>query len=199
MFSCFSTANAADIFKWVDEDGVTHFSQTPPESGTQSQTLEMPVFPPPAQNPADDYYSIANQAKRLETSRLAIEKNRFEQRLAEEKLALEQANAQQQAYQDDSTYYPVYGVSGYGVSGHRRYNRYNGYRPGYARPPGQRPPGIHPPSPCKYKPCRRQAFYAATPPKPRINYRAANLYRSLHYNQHPSMSLQINPAPRFRY
>ena len=43
----------AAIYKWVDENGVTHYSQTPPTSDTQSQKLTVPrgpAPPPPAKS-----------------------------------------------------------------------------------------------------------------------------------------------------
>lgn len=43
-----STAAQAEVYKWVDSEGVTHYSQQPPEAGTAK---EIPV-PRPAAAPA---------------------------------------------------------------------------------------------------------------------------------------------------
>lgn len=45
-----STAAQAEVYKWVDSEGVTHYSQQPPEAGTAK---EIPV-PRPAAAPADE-------------------------------------------------------------------------------------------------------------------------------------------------
>ena len=41
------TVSAGDIYKWQDEDGVWHFSSTPPETDEQFATVDMPVDPKP--------------------------------------------------------------------------------------------------------------------------------------------------------
>jgi len=40
-------ANAGDLYKWQDEDGVWHFSSMPPKSKEQFDTIEMPADPKP--------------------------------------------------------------------------------------------------------------------------------------------------------
>lgn len=41
------TAGAGDMYKWQDDDGVWHFSSTPPETETRYDTVEMPADPQP--------------------------------------------------------------------------------------------------------------------------------------------------------
>ena len=41
------TATAGDMYKWQDDNGVWHFSSTPPETDEQFTTLEMPADPTP--------------------------------------------------------------------------------------------------------------------------------------------------------
>lgn len=41
------TAFAGDMYKWQDKDGVWHFSSTPPQTGQNYDTLEMPADPKP--------------------------------------------------------------------------------------------------------------------------------------------------------
>ncbi|RME33910.1 MAG: DUF4124 domain-containing protein [Gammaproteobacteria bacterium] len=38
---------AAQVYRWVDDQGQIHFSQTPPETG-QAEVVETPPAPPPA-------------------------------------------------------------------------------------------------------------------------------------------------------
>jgi hypothetical protein len=38
---------AGDLYKWQDEDGIWHFSSTPPASSAQFATIEMPADPKP--------------------------------------------------------------------------------------------------------------------------------------------------------
>jgi hypothetical protein len=38
---------AADLYKWVDENGVVHFSDTPPKSKQEIETIATPDYPPP--------------------------------------------------------------------------------------------------------------------------------------------------------
>ena len=52
MFAAASPAHA--IYKWVDEKGVTHFSEDPPPDGRKSQKIEPKVTPPSSDaRPAD--------------------------------------------------------------------------------------------------------------------------------------------------
>lgn len=46
-----SFSASAEIFKWVDENGQTHYSQSPPESG-EAETIDVP--PPPPIAPESD-------------------------------------------------------------------------------------------------------------------------------------------------
>ncbi|UUD63170.1 DUF4124 domain-containing protein [Pseudomonas seleniipraecipitans] len=45
-----STAMAGQIYKWVDAQGVTHFSEQPPQ-GQQANTVKTATPPPPAPEP----------------------------------------------------------------------------------------------------------------------------------------------------
>ncbi|SDG40306.1 DUF4124 domain-containing protein [Phytopseudomonas seleniipraecipitans] len=45
-----STAIAGQIYKWVDAQGVTHFSEQPPQ-GQQANTVNTATPPPPAPEP----------------------------------------------------------------------------------------------------------------------------------------------------
>ena len=41
------TLSAGDMYKWQDEDGVWHFSSTPPDTDAQFETLYIPADPKP--------------------------------------------------------------------------------------------------------------------------------------------------------
>lgn len=123
------------VFTWVDADGVTHFSETPPQD-TAIETYQIKLEPPPAAGPVQnaDHYSVINQVQRMQQSRLESEKVKTERLQAEAEA--KRAAAASQPYvssgdDDSDRYYPVYPA----------YPYYYGYRPGY-RPgykPGHRP------------------------------------------------------------
>jgi|GEM_PF-1122853 len=65
---------AAEIHKWIDERGITHYSDEAPQSpGVTVTRLEISTHgsagPVPSQTPGD-YYSIANQWQRMQQERL---------------------------------------------------------------------------------------------------------------------------------
>jgi len=68
-------ASAGEVNKWVDADGVTHYSDEAPVAGAIEVTLvEVPASYSEPVNVEDDYYSIANQWKRIQAERLAMAK-----------------------------------------------------------------------------------------------------------------------------
>jgi hypothetical protein len=96
VFAWSAAGTAAEVFRWVDEGGVTHFSESPPEQDAQDlQTLEF-SDPAPPSDPENDYYSIANQSKRMEAMRAEREKAQAERDLAMRQLELEAAQNQVQ-------------------------------------------------------------------------------------------------------
>ena len=95
-----SPAAAGDVvYRWVDEGGVTHFSDSPPAAQNTPQggveSLSLPDNFPVAANPTGDYYSIINQWKRMREERNEQEKLALEQ----ERLRLEQTRAELAAAQ----------------------------------------------------------------------------------------------------
>lgn len=75
-------AAAAEVHKWVDADGVTHYADTPPASDAAAVT-RLDVTVEASTRDKGDYYSIANQwarmhRERLERERIALEKARLE-------------------------------------------------------------------------------------------------------------------------
>jgi len=104
------TPAAGDIFRWTDANGTTHFSDAAPEGVVQPVVLQVPEFAKPA-DPANDYYSIINQSRRMEESRMAREKLRAEQMAKLEELRLERdriaLEAERERYREYR--YPVVG------------------------------------------------------------------------------------------
>jgi hypothetical protein len=69
---------SADMYKWVDEKGVTHYSESPPPEGTQSKKLDLPVTPPSA--PAAKPQSPEDwKAREAEFRRRQLQKENAEQ------------------------------------------------------------------------------------------------------------------------
>ncbi len=75
---------AAKTYRWVDENGVTVYSQSPPPSGTATE-IEPP--PPPAVSPEEAWRRLNVQRQMLEDLR---EDRELEKRLAKEKKAEEE-------------------------------------------------------------------------------------------------------------
>ncbi len=120
---------AEQIHKWIDEEGVTHYSDSAPESKTEDvsviETLDEYTVP---QNLDEDYYSITNQWLRMNEERLAREKLKLEQ---EKQRAASQPPPPQVIYVQEDV--------GYGVS-YPYYFPYPRPKPPHIRPP-QRPSG----------------------------------------------------------
>lgn len=58
---------ALEIYTWVDENGVVHYSESAPEepAATPVETLHIATANSPGYDPDDDYWSILNQAERI--------------------------------------------------------------------------------------------------------------------------------------
>lgn len=145
----FSSAVSEPVFTWVDQEGVTHFSESPPEDDSVQPT-QLEILPPTAADSGivDDYYSVANQAERMEARRLerleaAAARFRAEAdaiRAAAEARAAEQAADNE--YTDSTHYYPLPAYP---------------YHPGHRRPLHRRKPHIsgHSPEPGHWPHTRR--------------------------------------------
>jgi hypothetical protein len=127
------TAAATEIYSWTDADGVAHYSDTKPSEETPVRTLVVNRSNPPDYDPADDPYSIANQAKRTNERYAEVEKAREERAEERETLAAQQPLR-----------IPVY------------YDPYAYYRPGYVYRPG-RPVRPERPPARQFPTIRRQA------------------------------------------
>ena len=115
-------AGATEVYRWVDEDGVVHFSQTAPDaavSDVRRQVIENPV--PTGYDPEQDIYDVAGQQERMQARRDALERER-EARRERERQAAQRPVTSAPPPQG----YPVYGWPGY-------------------RPPNRPRPPIEPP------------------------------------------------------
>jgi len=136
-------ASAAAVHKWIDADGVTHYSDKPPES-VETTLIELPE-PAAVKNAsedgglADDYYSITNQwqrmnQERIERERLNLERERI--RAARQTPAPTATVVQQE---DEVRYVPIF--TGFGLHPHRPQHRYGGGRR-HPRSPAPASPGV---------------------------------------------------------
>lgn len=103
------STTAATVHRWVDDQGVTHFSDAPPAEATREvKTLELSDDYPAAADTRTNYYSIANQWERMRIER--EQKTRVDL----EKARIQAENAAAAAYSEppaevqEPRYYPTY-------------------------------------------------------------------------------------------
>jgi hypothetical protein len=125
LLTLVSGTGAGPVYQWVDRNGITWFSDTPPPDAFVGVNL-IEDLPPPAAGTRvdDDFYSVINQARRMETQRLLSEKLRAERLQAEAEASRAQAEAlaaQQPVIQYESQ--P-------GLYAYPYYPRYHHHRPG---------------------------------------------------------------------
>lgn len=73
------SADSANVYKWVDTNGVTHYSDEAPTSNTTPVTqIDVPATQSVAVKQENDYYSIANQWQRLHEELIKQEKINLE-------------------------------------------------------------------------------------------------------------------------
>jgi len=88
MNSVLLSAYAANVYKWVDAKGITHYSdEEPAPSTTQVTLIDVPATQSVTVNAENDYYSIANQWMRLHEELIKQEKIKLEK--AKQKAALQ--------------------------------------------------------------------------------------------------------------
>lgn len=120
----YGSAGAADIYKWIDANGVTHYSDAAPEA------IETTLIDVPGPNPEStdsetesdsDYYSISKQWERMNRERLEREKLEVER---DRIRAAQQAAEPRTVYvqqTDEVRYVPIY--RSYGYRRHHRHKR----------------------------------------------------------------------------
>lgn len=128
-------AFAVGVHKWVDEEGVTHYSDEAPEA-TETTLIDLPdpVIVSSGAGDNEDYYSISKQWERMNRERLEREKLALEKAKIE---AARQPPPPSRVYVENSgqdRIIPVYrDFRFHKARGHRRH--YRSYRdPGIRRP-----------------------------------------------------------------
>ena len=117
---------AAEVYRWVDADGVVHFSDKAPPSGVaEFSRQDVVAEPPTGYDPDQDLYGVAAQQERMQALREDMERRREARREREAA-----APAPPAAAQSPAVSYPLY--------------PYPGWRPRPPRPPRPEPP-IEPP------------------------------------------------------
>ena len=79
-----SYVHAQQLYKWVDEHGMTHYSDELPAGHVEHEAFQFAEYHSDS-NPVEDYYSIQNQLERLQERRAETLKQK--QRAAEIKAA----------------------------------------------------------------------------------------------------------------
>jgi hypothetical protein len=64
LIAALPLAAPAQVHKWVDENGITVYSQIPPPNATTSQVVAAP--PPPATDPAEARQALDDRIERLD-------------------------------------------------------------------------------------------------------------------------------------
>ena len=137
-------AYAGVVHKWVDEKGLTHYSDEAPVTATsEMMQIESPANTQATAGAQGDYYSIAHQWKRmhkerLERAKLKLEKDRLK--------AAKRKDEPDRIYirePEETRYVGLY-------NGYRRYHRPSRRASSYLNHPNKRlmykayPPGLHP-------------------------------------------------------
>jgi len=118
-------AHAGQIYHWVDEEGVPHYSQTPPaDVAVPVETREVATSTPDDYDPDDYEYSVMNQAARIHAEWTAL----AEERAKEQEAQREARRAAHERLADESY---ERREDRYG----RRYGRAVYYPPAHLRPP----------------------------------------------------------------
>ena len=103
-------AMALKVYQWTDEEGVVHYSDTPPPGEAPSAINEIEMVNMTGNGAASDEYSIVNQLERMIAWRRQAEEDQRawkQLELEEERLALErEASRQAAAVISTDTYYP---------------------------------------------------------------------------------------------
>lgn len=131
-----STGSAGPVYTWIDRNGITHFSDTPPAADNFEVSLIEVLPPPAAGQPRDpDYYSVIRQAERMQAQRLRSERARAERLRAQaeaERARADALAAQQQADVQVETaaapyFYPYWPHHGRPHHKHRRPGGHRGH------------------------------------------------------------------------
>ena len=149
---------SAPVYSWTDAAGIIHFSETPPDDSQFEVTVRDIEPAPVAGTPAaDDYYSVANQAARMEARRL--ERDRLRAEILKAEAEARRAEAAAAAAREQPAEPAGERATGYFLP-YPYYPPYYGYRP-Y---PDYRDHPHHPPQPVR-RPARNKKLIV-NPDKP---------------------------------
>lgn len=105
FLSIYERADATEVYRWTDAEGVVHFSQTPPPSDANASRLSLRDPRPPEDAPVEDIYDVAGQQARMQALREERERKRQE-RLERQR---EAASRQVDSYPQSEIYtYPAW-------------------------------------------------------------------------------------------
>ncbi|NNE39170.1 MAG: DUF4124 domain-containing protein [Gammaproteobacteria bacterium] len=85
-----STVSHAQMYKWVDEDGVTQYTQTPPPGEIQVETIEIQTGPASEL----EIWEMENQVRRLNLEREARLLEEQNKQIDKENAAIQAENCQ---------------------------------------------------------------------------------------------------------
>lgn len=109
-------AHAGQIYHWVDEDGVAHYSQTPPaDASVPVETREVTTSTPDDYDPDEYEYSVMNQAERIhaEWAALAEEREKEQEARRQARQAAQARPAYESHDRREDRYGWRYGRDGY--------------------------------------------------------------------------------------
>jgi hypothetical protein len=84
LLACLATPPvlAIEVFRWVDENGVIHFSQSAPPANTGNvETMILEDSTPPGFDPDEDIFNVAAQAEQMALRREQMAERREQARL----------------------------------------------------------------------------------------------------------------------
>ncbi len=148
LSSCiFVPGSAAVAHKWIDEKGVTHYSDAAPETPATTVTkIDLRDRKPAKSSIKNDYYSIKNQWQRLHKERLEQEKLKLERTRQEAALQTVEPQVvyviEPQEKQTENVYHGWF----HRRHGHGRMHKKNNYRRGHRNKwyyRGGAPAGLH--------------------------------------------------------
>lgn len=88
LIGLFALTAQAAMYKWVDEDGLTHYTQQPPPDGIEGETLEGP----PDVNTENARQELKQDQKRLKQLEKSRQEEEAQQKKREQRAALYEKN-----------------------------------------------------------------------------------------------------------
>jgi hypothetical protein len=103
-------AVSAEVYRWVDPEGRTHYSQSWPGGGQRVRTIEVEdYYSPPSPVYLQDMDRIQQLTRQLAAERQALEETREESQLLSQGISVEQSDSIELSYPLYPTY-PVHNI-----------------------------------------------------------------------------------------